>query len=67
MIIVINKTPTKTIDFAIRIDKTKFQFTEPSSMLLNAPNIRAGNAKFPTKMPRPLDSEGLSSLNLQYE
>lgn len=59
------RTLTKTIDFAIRMDKRKFQFTEPISMLLKAPNINAGNAKFPTKIPKPLDSEGLSSLNLK--
>ena len=34
-------------------------------MLLNAPKINAGKAKFPTKIPKPLDSEGVSSLNLK--
>ena len=63
--IVIKSTPRNTIDLDINIDKRKFQFTDSISMLLNAPKINAGKAKFPTKIPKPLDSEGVSSLNLK--
>ena len=63
---VMKSTPMKMTDFVIRIAKTKFQFTEPSSIVLSAPKINAGNAKFPTNIPIPLDSDGVSRLNLEY-